>query len=390
MAPFIALHLPLLCIKLLNALLYYLSIIFLFKTLKQFVSFRVTFFVCLFWACYFNAYEFMPLIYVESLAIFLITLISYLLSKAFQPRRSRKYIILSGFFLGYLALTKIVFGYVLLVLLIGAALLWIFNKHKTNYRRSVIMLLLAFLTTSPYLIYTYKLTGRIFYWGTSAGTNLYWMTSPQDGEYGNWYADLQSGKVPVTKDTDIWYGGGRFNLKNRSNNTIPGIVDSIKLYHQKDFDEINQYTGLERDDAFKRIALRNIKAYPLKYLQNCFSNIGRMLFNYPYSYSIQKPGTLVRIPLNGVVLFLMLFSMIPALINWKRIPFSMRFALILTLIYLGGSVLECAEFRMFTIIVPVLLLWITFILDKSLKIRLSFDRQENQIQDGKDPGDGLV
>jgi hypothetical protein len=137
---------------------------------------------------------------------------------------------------------------------------------------------------------------------------------------------------------------------------------------------------LERDDAFKRIAWRNIKAYPLKYLQNCFSNIGRMLFNYPYSYSIQKPGTLLRFPLNGVVLFLMLFSMIPGLINWKRIPFSIRFALFLTLIYLGGSILECAEFRMFTIIVPVLLLWITFILSKSLKIRLSFDDKESKTQ----------
>jgi hypothetical protein len=185
-------------------------------------------------------------------------------------------------------------------------------------------------------------------------------------------------KTQANKDNIKSFGGGGFNLKNRTN-TIQGVNDSVTLYHQKDFDEINKYTGVERDDAFKRIALRNIKAYPMKYIKNCFSNLGRMLFNYPYSYSIQKPGTLLRIPLNGVVIFLMLFSMIPALMNWKKIPFSLRFALILTVIYLGGSVLESAEFRMFTIIVPVLLLWITFILQKCLKIQLSFVDKENQI-----------
>jgi 4-amino-4-deoxy-L-arabinose transferase-like glycosyltransferase len=377
-APFVALRLPLLYIKLLNAVLYYLSVIFLFKVLNQYVSFKITFYVCLFWACYFNAYEFMPLISVESLTVFLLTLILFLSTKAFQPAYSKKYIILSGFFLGYLALTKIVFGYVLLVLLIGSGLFWVFYKRKTNYRRAIIILALAFLTTSPYLIYTFNFTGRIFYWGTSSGTNLYWMSSPHEGEYGNWYGDLPLEKTQANKDNIKSFGGGGFNLKNRTN-TIQGVNDSVTLYHQKDFDEINKYTGVERDDAFKRIALRNIKAYPMKYIKNCFSNLGRMLFNYPYSYSIQKPGTLLRIPLNGVVIFLMLFSMIPALMNWKKIPFSLRFALILTVIYLGGSVLESAEFRMFTIIVPVLLLWITFILQKCLKIQLSFVDKENQI-----------
>ena len=37
LAPFVALHLPLICIKLLNAVFYYLSIIFLFKSLRQIV-----------------------------------------------------------------------------------------------------------------------------------------------------------------------------------------------------------------------------------------------------------------------------------------------------------------------------------------------------------------
>jgi len=318
----------------------------------------------------------MPLLYTETVAIFLITLILFCLTRVFRAGYSKKYIFLSGFILGYLALTKVVFGYVLLVLLIGCGLLWLLNKRRANYKRAVIVLGIAFLTTLPYLIYTYNLTGRIFYWGTSAGINLYWMSSPYQGEYGNWFSDMdfQSDPMPSNKTARYSYEGGQLNLKNRINNTISGIIDSVRLHHQKDFEEINKYKGLERDDAFRRIAFKNIRSHPMKYLINCISNVGRMLFNYPYSYTIQKPGTLLRIPLNGIVVVLALFSLIPTLINWKKVSFSMRFMLFFTFIYLGGSTLESGEFRMFTIIVPVLLVWIAMVIQKSVKINLVFDQ----------------
>jgi hypothetical protein len=48
---------------------------------------------------------------------------------------------------------------------------------------------------------------------------------------------------------------------------------------------------LERDDAFKAQALRNIAAHPAKYLRNWLANVGRLLFSYPYSYTEQKTST---------------------------------------------------------------------------------------------------
>ena len=155
---------------------------------------------------------------------------------------------------------------------------------------------------------------------------------------------------------------------------VPGIDDSIKLHHQKDFDEILKYstTGAERDDAFKRIAIRNIKANPLDYVKNCFSNIGRILFNYPYSYTAQRPSTLLRFPLNGIIAVLMLFCIIPTFLNWKKIIYPVRFMLFFIFLYLGGSILGSAEIRMFTTIVPMLLFWIAFILINTVKINLKF------------------
>lgn len=375
LAPFIAIHLPLIYIKLLNGIFLYLSVIFLFKTLRLFVSLRIALILSLFWACYYNAYEALPFMFTEPFTIFLITSALLCLVRVFSKEDSSaktKYIFLSGVVLGYLALTKVVFGYVLLFVLIGALLLWMKYRYSSNYKKLVLVIAVAFITTAPYLIYTYKLTGKVFYWATSSGNNLYWMTSFNEAEYGSWFPDPSTDwNTFPGGDKNNQYTGGQFNLKNR-NNRITGAEDSIRKYHMQDFEEINKYNGVEKDDAFKRIAFRNIRMHPVKYLKNCLTNIGRMLFNFPFSYSVQKPGTLLRLPLSIVMVALMFFCIIPTLINWKSLPFVVRFELMFVFVYLGGCTLECAEIRMFTLIVPVLLVWLGLIIHLSLKIRLRF------------------
>ena len=371
--PFLMLHIPLIWASLMNAVFTYLAVVFLFKALQKIVSFKTALFFSLFLACYFNTLEFIALLYSESLSLFLIALNAFLLVKTFtqdESIKNNKYIYLSGFFIGFLILTKVIFGYVLLFMLTGIGLLWVLNRKKLNYRRGFFILLIGLVTTTPYLIYTYHITGKMFYWGTSGGNNLYWMSTPFKGEYGNW--------SPIPKNTSFadekqnTYNGGVLNVKNRDN-FIPGGEDSIRLHHLKDFEEINKYQGKEKDDAYKRIVIQNIKSHPLKYLENCFSNIGRILFNYPYSYTYQKPGTLIRLPLNGIIVVLMLFSLIPTLINWRRLHFAIRFMLFMILLYFGGSIFGSAETRMFTVVVPMLLVWIGYITQKTINLHLKFE-----------------
>ncbi|MEO5893871.1 MAG: glycosyltransferase family 39 protein [Ferruginibacter sp.] len=349
--PFVALHVPLIGITLLNAVFYYLSVVLLFKTILQFASFYHALILSLFWACYYNSYEYLVLIYTETFSVFLICLLIFYVMKAFKNQSSKKYIYLAGAIFGYAALTKPIFGYVLLCMIVPIGLLWVTNRKVANFRKAIVILVVAFATTAPYLIYTYHLTGKAFYWSSFGGNNLYWMSSTAEGEFGDWIRD--------PKDIAV------YNPKN-----VSGFKEMVTANHQKDYEEIDKYQGVERDEAFKRIAIENIKSHPGKFLQNCFNNVGRILFNYPYSYTLQKTATLIRLPLNGVITILSLLCIIPTLINWKKINFSVRFMLFLAMLYFGGSILGSAETRMFAMIVPPLFVWIALILQRSVSIDL--------------------
>ena len=352
LVPFVALNLPLICIQLLNALFYYLSIVILFKALQQIVSFRFTIILSLFWACYYTFYEQMTFALPEVFASSLIPLLIFNILKVFKqdnPKNTKKYIFFSGCTFGYLALTKPIFGYVLIFMLVGMGFLLIANRKTINYKKSIAIILIALVTTAPYLFYTYNLTGKILYWSSFGGNNLYWMSTPYKDEYGSWHP---------------------YTINPNKKESVPGSENLIKLRHQKDFDEISKYKGEEQDGALKKIAIRNIKSHPIKFLQNCFSNAGRMLFNFPSSFETQKPSTLLRLPVNGIMLVLIAFCLIPTLINWRKILFSIRFMLFIAFLYFCGSLLGSAESRMFVMIVPILLIWIAFVIPKSIKINL--------------------
>lgn len=353
--PFIAAGLPLISITLFNAVLYYFSIILLFKSLQQIVSYRMTLVISIFWAFYYHSFEQLHLIYTETITAFLITLIIYCFVKSFNQnstQRNKNYVIIAGIGLGYIALIKLLFGYVLICLLIGSGLLLIIRKKNTNYRKGFLIITIALLTTSPYLLYTYHLTGRVLYWGSSGGNNLYWMSSPHHREYGDWY---NFNKFEINSN--------KFEPSN-----MPGKLDSIRANHWNDYKKLLQYSGIEKDDMFKTLAIRNIESDPLKFLQNCISNFGRLLFNFPSSYTLQRPINLLRLPLNGTLLIFLILTSFLAVSNLHKIHYYILFILFIALLYIGGSILGSAEPRMFSVIVPILLIWIAYILDKTVQI----------------------
>lgn len=375
--PFVALGMPLISIALLNAVFYYLSIILIYKTLNLFTSKKNAFLISLFWVFYYNLYESIPLIVPETLAPFLMVLFIYLIMKTFffEKRNAIQLLLLAGFVLGYIALTKIIFGYVLLFMLAGTVFLWILNRTSANYKKSIKILLIALFTTSPYLIYTYHLTGKVLYWGSVGGNNMYWMSSPYEEEYGNWFPIPNQTSDTSTKSLSL-SEFRRFEheeiVRLRKDN-IPGTDDYIRFNHIDDFKLINKYVGVEQDQVYKQLAIKNIKSHPLKYCINCLSNAGRMLFNYPYSYKLQKPATLLRFPLNGIILVFFIVCLIPALINWKKILFPLRFLIFMFLLYFGGSLTGSAEIRMFTVVAPILIVWISFVLMKTFRINLKWN-----------------
>jgi len=363
--PFLLLKLPLISIALMNAFFYYFSIIFLFKALKDLVSVPLTLTFSMAWACYCIAYQSLPDILTETFTYLLISLLIYTILKAFNHKKPgfvNKYVILTGFIFGYIVLTKMIFGYVLMFMLAWNSLLWIINRKNINYRKGLFISVIALLTTTPYLFYTYNLTGRIFYWGMGSDS-MYWMTTPYDGEYGDWNVGLNQNPI------------------ESANYNIQGADSVLGAHHQEDFKEFYKYAGIDRDDAFRRLAFRNIKTHPLKYAQNIVYNMGRLVFHYPFSHAIQKPRTLLVLPINGILLTLMLFSLVPTILNWRKIPMPLKFLLIIAFLYLGASTLATALVRMFTIIVPVLLIWIAYILQNTMKINMQFNEKSKPIDE---------
>jgi len=351
LTPFLVLRLPLFCITVMNAVFLYLSIVILFKAMLQFVEFKTALIFSLFWGFCYSSYAYLASILTEIFVIFLITLLIFSLVKVFV-NRINKYLYLAGFILGYLALTKVMFGYVLPILLSGSLLLWINNRKIYNYRFSVLILIFAFITVSPYLIYTYNLTGRIYYWGNSGGMSLYWMSTPYENEYGSW--------------------DNEYFTANYLDKDITGATELLKLNHQNDLDEVLKYKGVQKDDAYKKLAVINIKNHPEKYIKNIFANISNLFFGFPNTYTYQRP--ILKIWYFSIVFTLMLFSFIPTIIHWRSVSYCIRFLLVLVFIYLGGSSLVSGGNRQFIIIVPVLLLWFAYIFNKTITLKIKFDK----------------
>lgn len=373
--PFVALKLPVIFLTLLNAILYYFSIVLVYITISRLTNSNIAFWFSIFWGFYINSFEYMLLILPETFTLFLISLFIYLLVKGFEKQvKSNKMLIYSGLILGFLALTKIIFGYVIFVLLFANGILWLLHRSELNYQKSLRVLSIAALITIPYLGFTYHLTGRLFYWGSTAGNNMYWMSTPYEGEYGSWFAD------PVFKNDTSNQQTTESEIRNRDlvaikNNSeyIPGTQNFLVINHRRDLEKILKLDLLQQDSALQKLAMRNIRNHPIKFFKNCLANVGRMLFNFPYSYTPQRSGTLLRLPFSGVLVVLLVFSLIPALLNWKRLSYSLRFLILMFVVYFGGSITGSAEARMFTVIVPILLVWISYILVNSVKIKLKFD-----------------
>ncbi len=354
--PFVALKLPLLVIPLMNALFHFFSIVFLFKALTRFTARRTAFLVSLFWALYYNAYAELPYILTESITAFLVSAIGLCIIIGFKEN-SRKHIYGAGLLLGYLVLVKIIFSNVLMALTLGTLVLFLFNRKSTSFKNAIVIAAIAMLVNLPYLLYTWNLTGKPLYWGTSGGMSLYWMSTPYENEYGEWHNSTIALYDAIEKSDST----KMFNEKLLQDN------------HRADYEEIYKYKGVEQDDAFKKKAIENIKNHPVKFLKNIIANAGRLLFNFPYSYTYESYTSLLRISINGMLLTLMLFSALVTLFNWRKTDFTIRLILFISLLYLGGSLLVSVYARMFYIILPWILIWVGYMLDRALKIKLKFE-----------------
>ena len=362
-APFLKIGFNTLGLKLLNGFLQYASIVYLYKTLLIWVSNKKALVLSLFWACYYIAFREMTYIYTESLANLLVCVLIYYMSKNIgtentlnQHKNIRALLlpaIAPGIVLGILVLTKVIFGYVVLALFIAMLLMFLLTK-KNAYLKTWYITIIALCINIPYLLYTYQLTHKVFYWSNAGGMSLYWASTPIEGEYGDWN-DAQF-KAYCDYDT-----------------TMPCNAALFAKGHQQDYDQIYQYSGVARDSAFKQKAIQNIKAHPIKYVKNTITNTGRLFFGIPTSYTFMRPQNLWRILPNAIVFSIFIFSLVMSVIHIKKHPPILIAILCLLLFYLGASVVVSAFQRQLYVVLPIILCWFGWLTQKLLVFKTRFE-----------------
>ena len=107
------------------------------------------------------------------------------------------------------------------------------------------------------------------------------------------------------------------------------------------------------------------------------ANIGRLFFNFPYSpasdsyANVGSPlRSLAMLPQNAIVFLMTIFSFFVTIINWKNTDHYVRFLFCFIFIYLGASSVVSAYSRQFYVVVPAVLVWIAYITDKSLIVKI--------------------
>ena len=338
LTPFVLLGIPLLAAKLLNAIMLFLAVGLFDRALLLYVPERTALVWAYVFGLYWPLYTGLAVLVTEVLSTLLVCMFLYSFCRAQRlPERRLFYSVAAGVSLGYLALTKIFFGYVIAscLILFSFGYLW---RRRAHLRRSAAVCLVAMALCSPYLLYTYHMTGRVFYWGNSGGLSLYWMS---DGELGDWHSEA-----------DV-LGSDNFGSETKAF-----------------FNNIADLDYVRKDDALKRQAIVNIREHPMVFAENWIANVGRMLFSYPYSFTPQKITTLFyMVPAMFVVVIAVLF-IYPSILARSIIPAEIVDALLLGGVALGGSSLLSAYPRHFYLLLPIFGIWIVFVATKVLSIQI--------------------
>jgi hypothetical protein len=199
----------------------------------------------------------------------------------------------------------------------------------------------------PYLLYTYSATGKIFYWGTSGGMSLYWMSTHYENEWGSW----------------------------KSSDAVEEYAELAP--HRQFFGRISSLSEVEKDSEFKKQAILNITNRPRDYLINWMANVGRMLFSYPFSFGRDRLTTYFYLVPNMFLAVFFLLGIYPGILRRKAIPYEIYALLYFGVIAFGGTSFLSAYDRQFRPLVPIVLLWLSFLYVRVLRIEI---RSEADIQ----------
>ena len=243
---------------------------------------------------------------------------------------------------GYLILTKVMYAYVVTAALF---VLLVLSLWRRDFLRSAMICTGCLIVCLPYLSYTYSLTGKVFYWANSGGTALHCMSRPSANEWGDWF------------------------------NTQEIFEEEHLSHHRAFYDTLKGKDFVQKDRLFKEKAIENIREHPANYAFNWVCNLGRMWFNYPFSYKYQRPNTLFYMVPNAFLLTMLVASLFPLFKSIRQLPTEILMVALLSILFIGISSLIYTCSRYLVTIVPLLLLLVCYC--GCVLIRIQWNEPEN-------------
>ena len=308
-------------------------------------------------------------LYSESLAILFVCLFLYSVH-LYLTKNIKQHLYWSALWFGLLALTRVIFGYVIPALLILFIILYIIDRRKESYFKIIKLHTFAFIFTIPYLIFTYNITQKIFYWSDNGGMLLYWTSSPFKTDLGEWHTfGFDDLKDHFAERYNQFSGLDSLHL--RKVNDI--ILDQMKQDHTPFTDSLIGLNKLESDTKLKEKAIQNIQNYPMSFFRNWLLNTGRLMIGYPHALYFKPPYSpvfsLLNILKSSLLLFLFLASVTVYLLKRSYWNLWLTFVILFLGVYLGGQSLLAVQSQRFLLpIYAPMIFIISVIFGKYVKI----------------------
>src|SRR3954452_12439097 len=247
LAPLVALQLPLGAIRFVEPVLLGCAVLLFHRLLHVRLGPRASLAWTYAFGLYFPFFSVLPHLHKEPLAVLLVVAGMLALTRGLAGGR---WLALGGAGLALAALTmvRLEYGWVTFALLVIALLAWARRRKSVRARRLVAVAAVGVVGCAPWLAYTYRLTGRPVYWGSSSGLSLFWMSPTLPRETGQWYAPDR-----VFRD--------------------PTLVRYRPLFRR-----LQTFHPVRSDLWLQDRAVANIRARPAEYARNLAANVTRLFF----------------------------------------------------------------------------------------------------------------
>jgi 4-amino-4-deoxy-L-arabinose transferase-like glycosyltransferase len=342
LTPFVFFKVPWYCAKMLNPVFMFLAVCFIYSAVRNYMSEKTAIFFSYLFGLYPPFFVQLEFLLTEPFVLMLVSLFALLTIKWFGSGKYR-YMLLASVICALIALTKIFVAYVATAMLLFSLILC---KWSSTCRKSIPVYAASLLLCMPYLLYTYSLTGKIFYWANAGGEVLYWLYNPHPKEFGDWKS-----KAAVMTRPDL-------------------------AHHRPLFNKLAELNYVQQDELLKKTTVGNIINNPGKMLLNWVSNMGRLWLNFPYSYKYQHPRQLLYLVPNSLLLAATLFCLYPLIRFCRQLPIPITHALAFSAVFLLGHSLVYANARYLCTTIPFIFIIITYSATNLIKLQARLNEEQ--------------